>query len=354
MPKPVVPFEPPEGGRASIAWPHLKMALCVEGDDSRPFEKAGWTVFTLSTQLLTALPPFLQIINDLAYEKLLRQSEQDLSNRVSSHEKVMLRALMEVGLPQPRRDFSFDVGGQLVSVPDFAWFETKLILEIDGLFHHGGRELREEILAGAADDKEKAALLKARSEQRQTKDASKRRLLSADGWLVMVATDSEIDRGEAERIALEVKAAFNKRLAEFGGALPVPANVKNVGRLPIVEDDAIAAPPRPVTPTQETEPPVSEEPSPEPSEPPPPTAPVTSPVPQLEPVVFEDEPLPAPAPPQAPPTAPSVQEPPPPPFLNEPEQNEEPIFEVPALPEAEPPSNDDEVPEWARDDAPLF
>lgn len=238
MPKPTVPYEHPSGGRAAIAWPQLHIALALEGDDTKLMEKEDWTVFVLANQTLTALAAFLKTVNDLSYERLLRESERGLSNKVSTQERVMLAALLEKGLPMPVRDMQFVAEGRTITVPDFAWPDAKIVLEVDGLFHHGGRELREEILAAAGADPDKAALLKKRSETRQTKDAAKRRALSAEGWQVLVATDSEIDKGEAARIAQQVKEAYDRRVAEQGieARPPVPADQRDR-----VMEDAVAA-----------------------------------------------------------------------------------------------------------------
>lgn len=232
MPKPTVPCQLGGKGRhadatIAIGWPDLKMGLALETDEPGPFIKQGWWVETLPITTLSTIAPILQLLDRITYERLLRESESGTKRTTSRDEQILLEAMLRAGLPMPDRNLEIrDDTGRIVTTPDFAWADRRLIVELDGWIWHGGRDLREEILTRAAADERSANHLTEHQRDQASRDAAKRREASRQGWTVLVVSDGELADADAHaRIAAEIKAAWDDpaRVPPPPGVLPDPA-----------------------------------------------------------------------------------------------------------------------------------
>jgi G:T-mismatch repair DNA endonuclease (very short patch repair protein) len=161
----------------------------------------------------------LALLDELAFERVIRDSENSTKITVSTIEATALRALLKAGLPMPQREIGFYRGSErAVTVPDFAWPEARLAVYVDGIYWHGGQDLQQAMLAAAGADKEREQQLQDRIKHTVVRDAAKRRYLVSLGWTVCAIAEPEIEAGLMPEIAKEIKAAYHLRME---GATPL-------------------------------------------------------------------------------------------------------------------------------------
>jgi very-short-patch-repair endonuclease len=194
-----------DGARLTFAWPDIRVALTLPRDRTDGLK--GWTLVPFPPAWSDAVDAIQQVASLVA-----AGASKSSATNPSSHEQIMAAALHRAGLPVPQRDLQVlnPETGELVSVPDFAWPDARLVLEVDGWFHHHGRDLNrltKAIVAGGTKS------VKAGDQMRVERDARKRRVLARDGWMVMTVTDTEIDNGAADTVAADVAAIYRDRVA---------------------------------------------------------------------------------------------------------------------------------------------
>ena len=224
MPKPVAKYVDEKIGKLAIAWPDVQIGVALDGDDMKAFQKKGWTVHRMSNQQLSGIGEFLKVIDSLFFDHQLNKSKNKTKTNISGMEQILLRALLERGVPMPERDTKFSSeDGDTNTVPDFVWQtykgeEVKVIAELDGWRWHSGLDIEDD-LAGFADlvnaDPARQKQLVTRVKARGAKDAAKRRMLMAEGWVIPVVHDTEMDTPEAVgKAADNIKATLEYRLTE--------------------------------------------------------------------------------------------------------------------------------------------
>lgn len=215
--------EEEEAAAVSVGWPQLRVALAVETDAVAAFEKAGWTVVVMTTADLEAYGRVLEAVEAAAMWGLLAESRLGARRRVSAPEQVLLRALVDAGLPPPERNLTFhqrpDGTGQVLGVPDFAWEDfdgvaVRVILEVDGFYFHAGRQLAAELATAAEADPQRRKQLIDHQRLQAAKDAHKRRAMAERGWLVLVVHDTELDSAASvAEVAQSVRRVVEVRRA---------------------------------------------------------------------------------------------------------------------------------------------
>lgn len=205
--KPVVPCPHPTGGPdALLGWPGVQHAIVDARHDPAGWRKAGWTVTVLDRDTARALPAALSWLEDVSHDHRLATAETSATAATSSHERRLLDLLLRSDLPPPDRNLRFSAG-KVETVPDFAWADVRLAVFVDGAWWHGGRELSK-LVADAASGKRGRKLV----DQHRTgtsRDAAKRRAMTAAGWTTLVVTDAELDEdGGVEAAAAEIVAAY--------------------------------------------------------------------------------------------------------------------------------------------------
>jgi len=212
----------------ALGWPDRALALALDSDDAAAFEKAGWTVVRLAVDDVHAYGRVLEVVAALAMWGLLAESRLGARRRVSEPEQVLLRALVDAGLPPPERNLTFharaDGGGRVIAVPDFAWDEleglpVRVVVEVDGFYFHAGRELSAELAAAAESDPDRRKQLAQHQRLQAAKDAAKRRSMSALGWVVLVVHDTELENlASVTDVAQSIRRVLDRRLSETRAA----------------------------------------------------------------------------------------------------------------------------------------
>lgn len=211
MGRPAVDVAAPDGGDATLplGWPELKVGIGFDHTDPRPFERVGWTLVRLSSQLSRELPSALVFVDELLFAAALHRAEADATQTVSRTERALLDRLLRAGLPQPDRNHRIcGDDGQLVTVPDFVRADRSVAVFLDG---HGGQSL-EELLRQVGDDAKRRKAVKERWKNKSALDADKRRWMTARGWTVLTVSDKTVDDGEEALAAAvdDVVAAYRR------------------------------------------------------------------------------------------------------------------------------------------------
>ena len=211
----------------ALGWPDMSLGLALDSDDAAAFGKAGWTVVRLAADDVHAYGRVLEAVAAIAMWGLLAESRRGARRRVSEPEQVLLRALVDVGLPPPDRNLTFharsDGRGRVIAVPDFAWEQleglpVRVVVEVDGFYFHAGRELSAELASAAESDPERRKQLSTHQRLQAAKDAAKRRAMSALGWVVLVVHDTELEESPAvTEVAQSIRRVLDRRLSEAQG-----------------------------------------------------------------------------------------------------------------------------------------
>ncbi|HVT77872.1 MAG TPA: hypothetical protein VHD87_12640 [Acidimicrobiales bacterium] len=242
MPRPTQPVVLDTGEFLSLGWPELRIALAVPGEDSRAFRDDGWSVFDVPAETLIGAAAVFQLSEKVRFERDVVVSKQPTVRKTSNTEDVVLRALLAAGVPMPERAYNFRVNGKTVTTPDFAWVEAKVAVFVDGVFWHGGSDLRDAVLQAGAENPERAKQLAKHHTSATTDDKSKRRKLTLAGWRFLEATDEEV----ADPARLAAFVAQVVELLAASGAEPAVADAdsaaaRDVPPRPVVDDDASEA-----------------------------------------------------------------------------------------------------------------
>jgi len=201
----------------SLAWPELRMGFSFEGDNPAPLVKAGWCIVPLGTAEINAVAPLLAAMSVIRFQLLLHRSAGTAKRTTSADETALLAALLAAGLPMPDRNLTTKAPDGSGSVtPDFSWktvgdYDVMVALELDGWFHHGGRDLHEEIVAAAAADPAHKRQLTEFHRDQQAKDAAKGRLLTDAGWHVIRVQDTELAGGATDKVVASVVRLIEAR-----------------------------------------------------------------------------------------------------------------------------------------------
>jgi very-short-patch-repair endonuclease len=211
-----------------LAWPELEFGFAFEGDKPAPFIKAGWDIVVLDNATLAVVGPLLAAVARAKFKTLLVRSAGTAKRTTSKDEERLLAALVASGLPMPDRNLTTKApDGSMSVTPDFSWqfvdgYEVKVALELDGWWHHGGRDLDTEIKAIAAADPARKKTQAAFYEDQQAKDAEKRRMLTDAGWHVTTVKDTELVPGPKDKTAAVVATIAKLIEARKRTAVPVP------------------------------------------------------------------------------------------------------------------------------------
>lgn len=209
-PTPPQPYRDPAGSTLTFAWVDVRIGLATHRDNVDGLD--GWEIQRLPAT--GTLDQYVAVIQRTA-SLLTAAATGRTAMNASSQEQEMAAALSRAGLPTPCRDLEIrdPDSGSVINIPDFAWVDIKLIVEVDGWFHHHGRDLNR--LTAAA--KAGKTVVRRGDQLRVERDSRKRRILTQLGWTVFVITDTEIDAGKADRVAADVASMHRQLTAGLAG-----------------------------------------------------------------------------------------------------------------------------------------
>lgn len=227
-------------GLPSVAWPQTKIAVAFPGD---PIPD-DWHVVQLDAVELNLIASVLSRLVTLLITHSVTASAQGARRRTSKAEDQLCAEMLKIGLPQPDRNFIVhDDNDRNRGVLDFAWesiegVSVKVAVELDGWWHHVGRDLADEIDRWAAFDPKVKRHLNSAVRVRGAADAAKRRLIQGRGWQVVVVHDTELnERGGYVRCADEIRRIIAQRFLERA------QRPLFVGRTELLDEEATAAAP---------------------------------------------------------------------------------------------------------------
>jgi len=208
-PKPQVPARVGKG-QVSIGWPDIKVGLVFPND--QPDERAGWSLIKVSSNALGAMSALTAVLDQTALEIAVSHSEQEASKATSKTEQTLLRHLLKAGLPMPQRDMCFESeDGSVKTYPDFCWADVRLVVELDGHWWHGGKDLSESVIQRIKDSEDESASLanlQNRARNAATHDIAKRRLLAEQGWTLMVVSCAELANDDIDSVVTQIKKTW--------------------------------------------------------------------------------------------------------------------------------------------------
>jgi predicted transcriptional regulator of viral defense system/very-short-patch-repair endonuclease len=125
---------------------------------------------------------------------LLAERDADYAPTESEREQMLIRVLLAHGLPEPERQFSiYDDLGEFVARPDLVYRDLKIAMEYDSYQHHVGKD----------------ALVR---------DSRRRNAMTAIGWITLVATAEDLNRGNGHKFVSDVsKTRAIRQLASATG-----------------------------------------------------------------------------------------------------------------------------------------
>jgi len=208
-PKPQVPAKVGKG-QVSIGWPDIKVGLVFPNDQPDP--KAGWTLIKIPTNALGAISSLTAVLDRTSLEIEVSYSEQEATKKTSKTEQLLLKHMLKAGLPMPRRDLVFEAEDKSIKTyPDFCWPDTRLAVELDGHWWHGGKDLSENVIQRireSDDETESISNLQDRARTAAAHDAAKRRILAEQGWTLMVVSSVELAGDDIHNVAAQIKKTW--------------------------------------------------------------------------------------------------------------------------------------------------
>lgn len=207
LPKPEIRYKIDNNTTVAVAFPqaHIAFEVARETKETKKPPR-GWQIFYIDPMLLSALAPVFDNLQKTQIQIEVYKSKQEARRRVSKEEDTMLTALLEIGLPLPNRNYEFrNKQGTIICTPDFVWENAKLAVEVDGYYHHKGRDI----------DRETKKQVHIQENSSFVHDAIKRRFLAEKGWVSISVTDNELATGNASKIALEILGIYEARLKDF-------------------------------------------------------------------------------------------------------------------------------------------
>lgn len=226
-----VNYSPPKSsGRAVIALPQTKVALCIEGDNPDELEEDGWHVVRIPLAQLRIMSSSYNQLGVMAFEHVRRSSESRMVKNGSKEENTLLKAILSARITEPDRNCVLrrDDNTELTT-PDFAWPSLKLAFYVDGLWWHVEKDdtATMEIISDAAGDAAKTRLMLDANKTRAERDSDNRSELQAQGWRILTCTDRDLSTEEGIQKQVDRISRTMRSILEEGKRVQNPIPTKS-------------------------------------------------------------------------------------------------------------------------------
>lgn len=198
----------------TFIWEDHQFAITPSETLADKYRAKGWQAVVQPSEPLAHVGSILVWVEKVRLWAVVAEADAEAKSNISKAEAQLLRAVLDVGLPEPDRNRVFYwPNGEVATKPDLCWEDARLVIELDGYYFHKGRHLDEGLRAAVKGDAEKAKKVSAKAQDRAIKDAAKRRLLGEQGWAVYVVHDVELDgESSALEIARTIRTIRDERL----------------------------------------------------------------------------------------------------------------------------------------------
>lgn len=193
LPKPVVPCPTGAEQDADLGWPQAQVAIITS--QAQDASRLGWKCYLLSqadASGVAAAAVLLDLVGRVRTAVQCGESLEMLRKPTSQAEERFMAALCAAGVPPPKRHLKIGEGPH-ARYPDYAWPEHRLIVELDGAWWHGGRDLSDQLKELAASDADSRRMIKDRQAPAAYRDATRIRQYALHGWHTMVVSEYEVN-----------------------------------------------------------------------------------------------------------------------------------------------------------------
>jgi G:T-mismatch repair DNA endonuclease (very short patch repair protein) len=205
------------GEPVTVGWSDVHVGIAVGTPDQAlhtRWETDGWSVTPLHHRAVMAAAPLAAAVASALVAWTVATSRASATLTVSRAEDTVLAALIAAGTPVPDRNFELPYrrgdGVDTYTCPDMVWADRRIIVEVDGVFPHGGADDDKAIRLAAENPEAKRLVRKGRRVANE-RDAAKRTALTAAGFQVFVITDTQANnRSELAAFVATVVAALNR------------------------------------------------------------------------------------------------------------------------------------------------